>query len=248
MAELTYDPTPADQPEFSPEEQESLEIGERLAQEEANLLAGKYENAEELEKAYLELQGKLGEPRDEEAESDDEEPEGVEDEFLDMLWQQSQEGEFSEELLAQLEDMDASDVADMFLEYRQSVEEGTATDMSAEDVTGLQNLVGGEEAYGEMIGWAQANLAEEEINMFDSVMDRGDPVAAYFAIQALALRYGDANGVEGELLTGTTPSQAADVFRSQAEVVQAMNDPRYDKDPAYRQDVYDKLDRSNIQF
>ena len=37
-------------------------------------------------------------------------------------------------------------------------------------------------------------------------------------------------------------------FRSQAEVVQAMSDPRYDSDPAYRQDVYDKLERSNVQF
>ena len=39
-----------------------------------------------------------------------------------------------------------------------------------------------------------------------------------------------------------------DGFRSQAEVVQAMNDPRYDRYPAYRQDVYDKLERSNVQF
>ena len=43
-------------------------------------------------------------------------------------------------------------------------------------------------------------------------------------------------------------STAVDGFRSQQEVVRAMADARYDNDPAYRKDVYDKLERSNIQF
>ena len=49
------------------------------------------------------------------------------------------------------------------------------------------------------------------------------------------------------MLTGKS-ARAVDGFRSQAEVVRAMSDPRYDTDPAYRQDVYDKLERSNVQF
>ena len=54
-------------------------------------------------------------------------------------------------------------------------------------------------------------------------------------------------GYEGRMLTGKA-ARAVDGFRSQAEVVRAMSDPRYDSDPAYRQDVYDKLERSNVQF
>ena len=60
MATLTYDPTPADQPEFSEAEQEALAIGEAAAQEQQQLLAGKFKDAESLEKAYIELQSKLG--------------------------------------------------------------------------------------------------------------------------------------------------------------------------------------------
>ena len=60
MATLTYDPTPADQPEFSDEELDSLKVGEEMEQSEQQLLAGKYKDAEELEKAYIELQKKLG--------------------------------------------------------------------------------------------------------------------------------------------------------------------------------------------
>ena len=44
------------------------------------------------------------------------------------------------------------------------------------------------------------------------------------------------------------PAQAVEGFRSQQEVVRAMGDPRYENDPAYRQDVYDKLERSQLQF
>ena len=54
---------------------------------------------------------------------------------------------------------------------------------------------------------------------------------------------------EGEMLTGKGAAQnKVDVFRSQAEVVAAMQDPRYDRDPAYRQDVFAKLDDQTIQY
>ena len=66
---LTYDPTPADAPEFTEDEQNSLEVADRLGQEENELLAGKYRNAEELEQAYIELQKKLG-SSEEESEED----------------------------------------------------------------------------------------------------------------------------------------------------------------------------------
>ena len=60
--------------------------------------------------------------------------------------------------------------------------------------------------------------------------------------------YENQNGYEGRMLTGKAATETPDVFRSQAEVVQAMNDPRYDSDPAYRNDVFEKLGRSNVQF
>jgi len=50
------------------------------------------------------------------------------------------------------------------------------------------------------------------------------------------------------MLTGKAPTNTGDVYRSQAEVVRAMSDPKYENDPAYRQDVYNKLERSNLEF
>ena len=74
MAEtLTYDPsndtTTLDEQGLTPDEQDSLKVGEEMAEKEVQLLAGKYKDAEELEKAYVELQKKLGEKGDETSET-----------------------------------------------------------------------------------------------------------------------------------------------------------------------------------
>ena len=99
-----------------------------------------------------------------------------------------------------------------------------------------------------MVQWAQGALSEQESQMFDMVMQRGDPVAAFFAVRSLAYAYNDAVGYEGKMIQGKAPSQSGNQFRSQQEVVAAMSDPRYDNDPAYRKDVQTKLERSNINF
>ena len=53
---------------LSAEEQDSLQVGEAMEAEHDQLLAGKYKNAEELEKAYVELQRKIGGQGDEDSE------------------------------------------------------------------------------------------------------------------------------------------------------------------------------------
>ena len=234
--------------ELNADEQESLQIGEEMEQQQEQRLAGKYKNAEELEAAYLELQKKLGEqssdtPTEEEAP----EEESSNGSLLDQLWEQAKADKYDDATLQQLSKSDPTELAKMYLEYRQQAEGNTPAQMTEADATNLRNSVGGDEKYNEMIGWAAQNMSEQEISLYDSIMDRGDPAAAYFAVQALSYRYQDANGFEGNLVQGKSPSTSPG-FRSQAELVQAMSDPRYDNDPAYRQDVARKLERSNIKF
>ena len=67
---LNTDPDPAtDVENLTPEEQDSLAIGEQMVADQEQLLAGKYKNAEELEKAYVELQQKFGKQGDEDSET-----------------------------------------------------------------------------------------------------------------------------------------------------------------------------------
>lgn len=255
---LTYDPStdPEAIEAMEASDAEAYAIGEQLDQEQQDLLAGKYRSAEELEKAYIELQKKFSSRSGDEEPENTEEPEQEEEQevedidfsFLNQLADEADSGEFSDETLNALEQMSASDIADMFLAYRQQApQQEEAAPLSPDQVSGMKGIVGGEEQYNQMIAWASQNLSEQEIAAYDSVMDRGNPEAVYFAIQALNYRFQDSVGTEGRLLTGTA-AKSMDVFRSQAEVVRAMNDPRYDADPAYRQDVFNKLERSELNF
>ena len=233
--------------ELNADEQESLQLGEEMEAQQEQRLAGKYKNAEELEAAYLELQKKLGDQSSKEEPEETPEEESSDSSLLDQLWEQAQADNYNEETLQQLAKADPNELAKMYLDYRSKAEQGAGPQMTEADATNLRNAVGGDKKYNEMIGWAGENLTAQEIELYDSVMERGDPASAYFAVQALAYRYQDANGVEGNLVQGKSPATSGG-FRSQAELVQAMSDPRYDSDPAYRQDVTRKLERSNIAF
>ena len=253
MATLTYDPTEQAEGELTTEEKESLEVGEKLAEQQSEMLAGKFKDAEALEQGYIELQKKLGEPKEEQAEpeqpeaKEEEKPTDVDSAFLDTLWDEAQ-GEFTKDTIDKLQGMKPEDVAQMYLEYRANAKPEESQSLSEQDITQLKGVVGGEQEYGQMMGWAKDNLSEQEVNMYDQVMDKGDPLAAFFAVQALTYRFNDSRGVDGEMLQGKAAKTEADTFKSQAQVVKAMSDPQYEKDPAYRQAIYDKLERSNLQF
>ena len=239
---------------LSAEEQDSLKVGEQMQEAQDNLLAGKYKNAEELEKGYLELQQKLSNQEEEPAEEEEQGEEGeAEGTILDQLWDEatSESGEYSQETLDELNNMKVEELAQLHLEYRNSVQnqEPEGKDFSEADIKELKGVVGGEENYANMIDWAQKSLNEQEVQMFDAVMQRGDPLAAFFAVRSLAYAYNDAIGYDGKMVQGKAPRQSNDQFRSQQEVVAAMGDPRYDEDPAYRRDIMEKLQRSpNVNF
>jgi hypothetical protein len=233
-------------------EQESLKVGEEMEAQQEQLLAGKYKDASDLEKAYLELQGKLGEKSEEvseetETETEEEATESAAN-ILDDIWNEGQSDKVSKETFEKLQKMDPVDVAKMAMEARSKAQQPQAKEFSDQDVEQIHGLVGGSENYNNMMSWAQQNVAEQEVNMYDAVMEMGNPMAAYFAVQALALKYQDQSGRDGQLLTGKAPKSTGDSFKSQAELIKAMEDSRYNDDPAYRQEVQAKLERSNVNF
>jgi len=244
-------------------EQEALQVGEQMEKDQGNAkLAGKFDSPEQLEKAYMELQSKLGSkestPTESTAEESAEESEPEEQSepneefdssFLDQLYEQAQ-GEPSQEIIEKLENMDASQLADMYVQYRQQVESNQkqSSDFTEEQVSALYGIVGGEEQYGQLTSWASENLSQQEVQMFDAVIESGDPNAAFWAIRSLAMQYADVNGYEGKRVSGKAPTSGGQKFRSQAELVQAMSDPRYESDEAYRSDVISKLENSELNF
>ena len=243
---------------LTPDEQESLEVGEKIVTEQEQLLAGKYKNAEDLEKAYVELQQKLGD-RDSEAgeEGDTEEtPEpssspavSLINDASDEYWQNGEK--LTPETIEKFSSMSSKDLVDAYIEItKNNPQTATAQDVDISDseVNRIQNSVGGEGKYNQLVNWASNNLQQNEIDAFDNIVNSGNSTAIQLAVAGLKSQYDNANGYEGRMLTGKSAQTSSDTFRSQAELVAAMGDPRYDNDPAYRQDVIEKLDRSDLQF
>ncbi len=242
--------------DLSTEEKDSLLIGEDMERQQDGLLAGKYKDAQELETAYLELQRKLGEKSEEvseepesKTEPEEEAPKDTEPNLLDQLWEEGTTNKLTKETFEKLSKMNPVDVAKMAMQQRSEAQNAPQSrEFTDQDVQQIHGLVGGSENYNNMMSWANQNVPEQEVNMYDAVMEIGNPMAAYFAVQALALKYQDQSGRDGQLLTGKAPKSTADSFKSQAELIRAMEDDRYNDDPAYRQEVQAKLERSNVNF
>ena len=241
------------------EEQDSLAVGEKLAEQQDQLLAGKYKDAQELEKAYMELQSKLGEQgKEETASAEEDTPEEPKLSNGASLITDAQKeyydngNKLSEETMAKFSEMSSADLLQAYIEINsnnpQQTEEAQAADITEEQISDIKKSAGGDQVYANVVNWAKDNLDKSQVNAFDEVVNTGSVAAIKLAVAGLKAQYDNANGVEGRMVTGKAPTNSGDIYRSQAELVAAMNDPRYDRDPAYRQDVIEKLDRSNLEF
>ena len=262
MAEiLSYDP--AGDPEIvgaiEADQAESLAIGEEMINQANARLAGKYKDTQELEKAYIELEKKLG-SRDGQEETQEPQAEDQQEERseystqIEAINRAAEEfeskGELSQETLAEFEKMSSKELIQAYFEYEQNLPQANApqsVELSQADINTIQNSVGGEAAYQNLVGWAAQNFSEAEIQAFDNVVDSGNVAAINLALAGLQARYTDANGYEGKMIQGKAAAPA-DTFKSQAEVVRAMSDPRYDRDPGYRDEIMQKLARSDLKF
>ena len=265
MAEtLTYDPgtdTVTTEENLSTEEKDSLEVGEKLVAEQESLLAGKYKNAEELEKAYIELQQKLG--SDDKGESEPEQTEETEELpeitpeiqlITDASLEFNEKGEVGAETLEKFQQMSSQDLVSAYMEMQSiaakapAPESPESPDLTDAEVNSIKNSAGGEQEYSNLLNWASQNLPKSTVDAFDTLCDSGDVQSIQLAVSGIKAQYENANGYEGRMLSGKPPRSSGDVFNSQAQVVEAMSDPRYDNDPAFRQEVMNKLERSNINF
>ena len=284
MAEtLTVNDTPQ-QENLTAEEQDSLQVGEQMAEQQGELLAGKYKNAEDLEKAYVELQKKLGdkdgvsqegqETQEVETEESDDPQLYKEDgsvnyesvsrdygETLSTLFKEKNvdpysiadhfyknNGQISQEMHDQLTGAGiAKEAVDAYLAGR-AQDMGMNSQIAQTDINSIYQSVGGEQKYKTLMNWASQNLSQDSINSFDNLVNTGDANSIQLAVNGLVAQYQNDNGYEGRMLTGKAAKTNTDVYQSQAQLVEAMADPRYDRDPAYREAVREKLDRSDLKF
>jgi len=271
MAEITFEGSdPAVTEARQAEEARLVELGDKLIAEEeernrskyeqaqrdaeAELrYAGKFKSAEDLEKAYKELESKLGQKEEETSEnvseasdSDVPEPEAPASEAAQFIQEASEEyfsnsNQLKPETVQKLKEMPSEQLIDAYLELQKNASI-QPQQLSDSDANAILASVGGESAYNETLAWAADNLKPDEVAAFDNVINSGNKDAIFFAVQSLNQRYQDAVGFEGKQVSGKSVKNAVvKGFRSQAELARAISDPRYRTDPAYRLDIQEKL-------
>jgi hypothetical protein len=108
-------------------------------------------------------------------------------------------------------------------------------------VNQVKATVGGEENYNAMAEWAAENLDQSELDAFNEVVESGSINQAQMAVRGLYSQFASAGGKAPNLIQGNTSGSAVKPFNSAAQVTEAMRDPRYKNDPAYRKTVEDRL-------
>lgn len=113
----------------------------------------------------------------------------------------------------------------------------------------VTSAAGGRDKYNEMTKWALDNYSKDDIDAYNKVMNSGDKAMIRMAVSALVTRYRSAEGAEPTLVKGRQSSGGrphGGSYASAEEMVEAMKDPRYGKDPAYTREVERKVNNSNF--
>ena len=253
--------------ETPPMSQQDLETLAKNETDDNGLILGKFKSVEDLAASYKELEGKLGTVTEEEQpQTEEEQPEtnntefnaeelygdglasvleevGIDPQEISNRFQES--GEITEDDYTKLGEAGFSkQVIDTYLDGIRG--SATAEDIATTQIQGIKDSIGGDENYGKMVSWAIENLPANEVKEFNSLTETANATAIKFAVQGLYSQYNNAMGVEPNLVSGKASSSGPTPYRSRAEVVTAMSDPRYGKDVTYTEDVQRRLGGSDV--
>ena len=252
--------------ETPPMSAEDLQTLAKNETDDNGLILGKFKSVEDLAASYKELEGKLGQVSEEDQTTEETEEQTEEEEFnaeeyygdglasvleevgidaQDITQRFTDTGEISEDDYSKLGEAGFSkQVVDTYLDGLRGVGEGD--EIPTQQIQNIKDSVGGDQAYEQMANWCQENLSEQEIKAFDKITETADAPVIQLAVEGLYTRYQNAMGVEPDLVTGRPAASGPNPYRSTAEVQAAMSDPRYGKDVTYTENVYSRLNNSDV--
>lgn len=212
-------------------------------------------DVEGMSKAYAELEKKQSQPKPDEKKGEEKQDDLKVEKPTDEIYipgvTKSQSDNYAKELIeaGQLSEKSYAELAkagypkqavDAYLagiRSEQASQEATANEMKA--------IAGGEDGYKAMSEWMVANLTDQELNDYNDAVRSGKKSVIKMAVESMTNRYRSEVGSDPKLLGGKSSNQAAgDRFESRTEMTDAMRDPRYKRDEAYRKRVADKIARS----
>ena len=225
--------------------EEQLKEEEVPEEERPEWLDEKFDNPEDMAKAYKELQKKMSEPKADKkaAKKGVEEPAGAE---VTTGAIESARNEFSESGELSDSTFDALEAAGLPRAFVEQYINGQEA-MSIQQASSIQESIGGAGNYEAMAEWAAENMADGDLDAFNAIVEGPSVEQARITVKGMYAQFQAAGGKGPALVQGSTSGDSGvKPFGSTAQVTEAMRDPRYASDPAYRENVEKRMSVSSI--
>ncbi len=129
-------------------------------------------------------------------------------------------------------------------------EQEQGNQLTAEDAGRIRDnvfgQVGGQDRYQALMGWASQNIDEARTEAFNDALQSGNEGAILSQLKGIQYDHMMATGYEPKLTGGRAPTNEVQGYSSEAQVIRAMQDPRYQDDPAYIKEVEQRIAVSNV--
>lgn len=264
MHSLADGETPPADP-ASPEGDQTPAGGDTSGDSGDELILGKFKSTDDLAKAYKELEAKLGSKSgdgsgdstpsdvtldegsdddagdgssDDDAGDDSSDDDAGDDEapldFEKYTRSFAENGGLTDDDYAELESKGfPRSMVDVYVKGLES--------MVSERTSAAAEAVGGEDKLAEVQKWANENLSDSERRAVNrQLQDASSAEEVGLIYETLNARYRKANPTEPAPVDGNGTTSAIG-YSSRQELADAMNDPRYGTDPAYRKEVERKV-------
>lgn len=217
------------------------EAAQTVEQDRPEWLPEKFSSPEDMAKAYQSLEQKMSSEKPKQnakdTKSDKEAPNtsdisntlnSATEEFMEA-------GELSDKSFDSLEKAGLPrDLVAAYIEGQQAL-----VDLQTSQI---KEVIGGEGNYEAMAEWAAEHLSETDVDAFNSVVETGTVDQAMMAVRGMFAQFKSAGGKAPNLVQGgTAMTSGVKPFNSAAQVTEAMRDPKYRNDPAYRQMVQQRM-------
>ena len=212
-------------------------------------LPEKFADAKELAKAYGELEKKQSQPKEDTKESEVSTTEQlkINKEKVEEATGLGLDNYYSEyEKSGTLSEKSYKDLAGKGLDKTlvDSYIDGQSA-LADKHVGSIHSVVGGKEKYDNIVKWASANLADNEVKAFNDMMDSGTLDQVQLAISGIQAKYNTVNQ-DPSLFSGERADTSKGAYRSVGEMLTDINNPKYASDSAFRADVEAKVKASNV--
>jgi len=202
----------------------------------------KFESPEDLANAYKELQSKQSKKKDsneEQKQNTEEDTPQLNNAITEATAEFTEIGQLSDETFLGLEKAGIPrEMVEAYIQGQEAVSTASATE--------IKDSIGGSGNYEAMAEWAGENLADGDLDAFNDIVERGTVEQARVAVKGMYAQFLGAGGKAPNLVQGATSGAAgAKAFGSAASMVEAMQDPRYKNDPAYREQIEKRIAVSN---